>query len=61
MTILDTSGKEIYTTSNKNEPWNGRKNNSGPILNEGIYLWQVTTYDAENNRHQHHGKIHLVK
>jgi gliding motility-associated-like protein len=61
MVILDKSGKTLFKTSEKNEPWNGKVNNSGQILPDGIYLWKVITYDAENNAHRHHGKITLVK
>lgn len=61
MTIINKSGKVIYKTSDKNEPWNGRVNNTGQVLAEGIYLWQIITYDAEGTSHRQHGKIHLVK
>ena len=61
MTILDRAGKEVYKTTDKSEPWNGKLNNVGQLLNEGIYMWQVVTYDIDNNAHQHHGKINLIK
>ena len=61
MTIINKSGKEIYKTSDKDEPWNGRINNIGQVLPPSIYLWQVITYDAEGNSHRHQGKIHLTK
>ncbi len=61
MTIINKSGDLVYKTSDKNEPWNGKMNNSGQILNEGVYLWQVVTYDAEGSPLRHHGKINLIK
>jgi gliding motility-associated-like protein len=61
MVIIDKSGKTIFKTTDKDEPWNGKMNNNGQTLSEGIYLWKVITYDAENNAHNHHGKVHLVK
>lgn len=61
MVILNNFGKIIYTSSDKNNPWNGRLNNKGQLLPAGNYLWQVTTFDAEKNPHRHHGKITLVK
>ena len=42
MVILNSFGKIIYTTSDKNNPWNGRLNNKGSLLPAGNYLWQVT-------------------
>ena len=61
MVILDKSGKTLFKTSEKSDPWNGKINNNGQILPDGIYLWKVITYDSENNAHRHHGKITLVK
>ncbi len=61
MVILDKFGKTVYATSDKDEPWNGKINNNGQDLPEGVYLWKVITYDADNNPHRHHGKITLVK
>jgi len=61
MTIIDKSGNLVYKTSDKNEPWNGRMNNKGQVLDVGVYLWQVITYDAEGTPHRHHGQINLVK
>ena len=61
MIIINKSGKTIYKTSDKSEPWNGKINNTGQVLDEGIYLWQVITYDAEGTSHRQQGKIHLVK
>ena len=61
MTIIDKSGKTVYQTSDKNEPWNGKMNNTGRTLDNGIYLWQVVTYDAEGTPHTHQGKINLIK
>ena len=60
MTIIDKYGNLIYQTSDKNEPWNGKLNNSGQILTPGIYLWQVITYDTEGTPHRHNGQINLI-
>ena len=61
MTIIDKYGNLIYQTSDKNEPWNGKLNNSGQVLTPGIYLWQVITYDSEGTPHRHNGQINLIK
>lgn len=61
MTITDKSNKEVYKTSDRNEPWNGKFNNTGSILPTGIYFWKVITYDAEGRTHQHAGKINLLE
>ena len=61
MTILDKSGKLVYKTSDKYSPWNGKMNNTGKLMDVGVYLWQVVTYDAEGTPHQHNGNINIVK
>lgn len=61
MTIVNKAGKTVYQTSEKHEPWNGKMNNIGQVLDEGIYLWQVIVYDVEGTPHHQHGKINLVK
>lgn len=61
MTIIDKSGKVVYQTADKTEPWNGKMNNTGQLLEEGVYLWQIITYDAEGTPHRHNGKINLIK
>lgn len=45
MTIRDLSGKEIFRTSNINNPWNGRENNSGTMMPGGTYIWTVVLTD----------------
>jgi gliding motility-associated-like protein len=61
MTIINKASKVIYKTTDKNEPWNGKLNNTGALLSEGLYFWQVITYDAEGISHRHHGQVHLIK
>jgi gliding motility-associated-like protein len=41
MTVRDAYGKEVFRTSDLNEPWNGREFNTGLTLPRGSYLWTV--------------------
>jgi len=61
MIIKNKSGEVIYKTTDKYAGWNGKYNNTGIVLDAGIYFWQVITYDAEGTSHQHVGKINLIK
>ena len=61
MTITDKSGRTIYKTSDKSEPWNGKMNNNGSLANEGIYFWQVIIKDAYGNSQSYQGNIKLMK
>ena len=61
MTIIDMGGNLIYKTSDTSEPWNGKMNNTGSVLKEGSYLWQVIIYDADGTSHRYHDQILLMK
>lgn len=61
MVIKNKSGHVIYSTTDKNMPWKGSLNNQGNILDEGLYFWQVVTYDVDGKPYQHAGKINLIK
>lgn len=61
MVITNKSGRTIYKTSDKNEGWNGKLNNTGRQMEEGFYFWKIITKDAENKPHYHQGEIQLVK
>jgi gliding motility-associated-like protein len=61
MKIINKTGKVVYTSTDKNEPWNGKLNNTGVLMEEGIYLWQVVVYDADGIPHSYQDKVHLIK
>ncbi len=61
MTIMNVAGTVVYKTADKYEPWNGKMNNTGQLMPEGIYIWQLVVTDAEGNAHNYQDKIQLVK
>lgn len=61
MIITDKAGKIIYKTTDKNQGWNGKLNNTGQQMEEGLYFWKIVTKDAELNSHYHQGEIYLKK
>ncbi len=61
MIIIDKASKPIYKTTDKNEPWNGKLNNTGSLLEADLYFWQVITYDAEGTPHRFYGQVNLIK
>ncbi len=61
MIITDKAGKMIYKTTDKNQGWNGKLNNTGQQMQEGLYFWKIVTKDAEHNSHYHQGEIYLKK
>lgn len=61
MFIKNKSGEIVFKTTDKENGWNGKLNNTGVELETGIYFWQVITYDAEGIPHQHYGKLNLIR
>lgn len=61
MIVKNKVGDVIFKTTEANNGWNGKLNNSGIALEPGIYFWEVITYDADGISHQHVGKINLIK
>lgn len=61
MVIKNKAGHVVFKTTDKNEAWKGSLNNQGAILDEGLYFWQVVTFDVDNKPYQHAGKINLIK
>lgn len=50
MSIYDLSGKKIYETKSKQEPWNGKENNTGSELIDGIYVWKIEISNSIRNK-----------
>ncbi|MCB9360433.1 MAG: PKD domain-containing protein [Flavobacteriales bacterium] len=61
MLIKNKAGDVVFKSTDKYNGWNGKLNNTGADLDPGIYFWQVITFDADGNPHQHFGKINLIK
>ncbi len=61
MVIKNKAGHVVFKTTDKNEAWKGSLNNQGNVLDEGLYFWQVVTYDVDGKPYQHIGKINLIK
>lgn len=39
--VFDRWGREIYSTNNPGEGWDGSLANSGPVLPQGVYVWRL--------------------
>jgi gliding motility-associated-like protein len=61
MRIFDRWGNMIYYADNINKPWNGRKNNTGEVEQQDVYVYQITIKDNKNKRHKYVGTVTLVK
>ncbi len=61
MIISNKAGTTVYKTTDKNEPWNGKLNNSGQLLEQGIYFWQIIITDAYGVKHSYRGNIKIIR
>lgn len=59
--IFDRWGEMIYKTNDVNLFWNGRKNNSGPILKQDAYVYKIYFKDELGKQYQKLGHVFLMK
>jgi hypothetical protein len=57
MDIFNLSGEVIYTTHSIHEPWNGRVNNTGTVVNRGTYAWKVRIENKKGQVKEYFGKV----
>lgn len=61
MRIFDRWGNMIYYTNAMDKPWNGKLNNLGEILQQDVFVYQITIRDNKSKRHKYVGTVTLVK
>jgi gliding motility-associated-like protein len=61
MLIFDRWGQIIYEGHNLDEGWNGRFNNSGPLVPDGVYIYKITLRDHLNNYHNYRGNVTVFR
>lgn len=61
MRIFNRWGEMIFKSNDYYVGWNGAKNNNGPVVEQGVYVWKVTFKDFDGTLRQHIGHVTLVK
>ena len=61
MIIFDRFGEIIYSTNNINQPWNGKFNNVGDIVQVGTYVYRIVVKEVGGPKHNYIGKISVVR
>lgn len=60
--IRDRWGKIVHTWSSNDNQWNGKRNNAGETLNDGVYFWTLNGVKAGTlEQFDHAGTITLLK
>jgi gliding motility-associated-like protein len=62
MDIYDRWGEQIFTSNNFRKGWDGSVKGSGSNLaEEGVYVYKITVYDMQGNKHPFVGHITVLK
>jgi gliding motility-associated-like protein len=61
MEIWNRFGDLVYETTDIEEPWNGRVNNSGRFAQNGVYICVVTFTEPRGKRFEHRGYATLLR
>lgn len=61
LVIYDRWGELIYKTNDVSVFWNGRKNNSGEILKQDVYVYKITFKDEKKKHYEKLGHVSLLR
>jgi gliding motility-associated-like protein len=61
MEIYDRWGEQIYATQDITKGWNGRKNNSGELVQIDVYVWKIYYKNDENKSVSKIGHVTILK
>jgi gliding motility-associated-like protein len=58
--IYDRWGEVVFKTNDVNESWTGAKNNAGPVLQQGIFIWKIEFRDEKKKFYSKVGHVSLL-
>jgi len=61
MSIWNRWGELIFLTDDPFDAWNGSKNNTGPVVSPGVYVYQVQYLDPRGEKVELGGFATLIK
>jgi gliding motility-associated-like protein len=61
MKIYTRWGEFIYSTTNIEEEWNGKFNNSGEECQLGVYVYYIEVKDIFGEIHKYEGQVNLIR
>ena len=61
--VFDRWGKQVFSTTNYEEGWDGSVNNAGEKAAVGVYTWRVAVGDAKNIKtlHEQFGTLTIIR
>ncbi|MFA6924118.1 MAG: gliding motility-associated C-terminal domain-containing protein, partial [Bacteroidales bacterium] len=61
MLIFNRWGELIYKTNDLYKPWNGRYNNTGDLVQVGVYVYRVVVKEIDGPKHEFIGRVSVIK
>ena len=61
MRIFDRWGNMIYFADSIDKPWNGKVNNSGELVQQDVYVYQINIKDNKDRKHRYVGGVTLIR
>ena len=61
MAVFARWGDRVFYTQDPNQGWNGKKNNQGEELSQGVYVYYVTFKDQNGDLKILKGLVNLLK
>ncbi len=61
MTIWNRWGELIFTANDPNIAWNGKKNNTGGMVKNGVYVYLVKIIGARNQKFEYKGFATVIR
>ncbi|MDF2437202.1 MAG: hypothetical protein K0Q95_1578 [Bacteroidota bacterium] len=61
MQIYNRWGECVYKSNKYEEGWNGALNNSGPVLQQDVYVYKVSFKDFSGRKHQYIGHVTIAQ
>lgn len=61
LVVYDRWGELIYQTDDVTASWNGKKNNSGDILKQDVYVYKITFKDEQKKLYEKMGHVSLLR
>jgi gliding motility-associated-like protein len=61
MMIFNRWGEEIYKTNDLSKSWNGRFQNTGDVVQVGVYVYRVIVKELEGPKHEFIGRVSVIR
>ncbi len=59
--IFDRWGDVVFQTEDPSIGWDGKVNGGSSIAQQDVYVWKLTVYDINNERHSYIGNVNLIR